>query len=54
MVECPSCGKKHISRKAHEKLSQILGLKVSTMYCEECRPKMILETVYNELKGDGK
>lgn len=54
MVECPSCGKKHISKKTHERLSQLLGLRVSTMYCEDCRPKMILETIYKEIKGDEK
>ncbi|WP_457591241.1 4Fe-4S binding protein [Geoglobus sp.] len=52
MVECPSCGRKHISKIAHEKISEIVGLKVSTMYCEDCRPKMILETIYREMEGE--
>ena len=52
MVVCPSCGKKHISKRAHEKISEILGLEISTMYCDECRPKMIFETIYREVEGE--
>ena len=47
ILKCPSCGKPHIPRSMYEKLSKVS--KYSILYCQDCRPKVILETVYEEM-----
>lgn len=47
VLKCPSCGKPHITKSMYEKLSKVS--KYSILYCQECRPRVILETVYEEM-----
>jgi Pyruvate/2-oxoacid:ferredoxin oxidoreductase delta subunit len=52
LLRCPSCGKQHISKAMYEKLSEI-G-KHSILFCSDCRPKIILETIYDEMMNERK
>ncbi len=49
---CPSCGKPHIPKNMYEKLSN-LG-EHSLLFCSECRPRIILESVYDEMVNEQK
>ncbi len=49
MIKCPKCGKPHISKRAYEKLKALTGMEKSLLFCKECRPKIILEGVYEEI-----
>ena len=49
MIRCPKCGKTHMSRKAYEKMKKLTGMEKSLLFCNECRPKIILEGVYEEI-----
>ncbi|MFP4558545.1 MAG: 4Fe-4S binding protein [Archaeoglobaceae archaeon] len=50
ILSCPSCGKPHISRGMYEKLSAV-G-EHSLLFCSECRPKIILESIYEEIMNE--
>ncbi len=49
VLRCPRCGKPHISRRAYEKLKALTGMEKSLLFCKECRPKTILEGLYEEI-----
>jgi len=53
LIKCPSCGKEHIPKSMYEKLKAV-G-EYSILFCSECRPKVILEQIYEEAtKGEKK
>jgi Fe-S-cluster-containing hydrogenase component 2 len=49
VIKCPSCGKAHMSKRAYEKLKVLSGMEASLLFCTDCRPKIILESLYNEI-----
>lgn len=49
---CPSCGKPHIPKNMYEKLSN-LG-EHSLLFCSDCRPRIILESIYDEMVNEQK
>lgn len=52
LIRCPSCGKPHIPKSMYEKLSS-LG-EHSLLFCSECRPRIILESIYDEMANEQK
>ncbi|MFO7966554.1 MAG: 4Fe-4S binding protein [Archaeoglobaceae archaeon] len=52
VICCPSCGKPHIPKNLYEKFSK-LG-EHSLLFCSECRPKIILESIYEEMTDEQK
>ncbi len=49
---CPSCGKPHIPKNMYEKFSS-LG-EHSLLFCSDCRPRIILESIYDEMVNEQK
>ncbi|ADB57737.1 4Fe-4S binding protein [Archaeoglobus profundus] len=52
IIKCPKCGKPHISKRAYEKMKALTGMEKSLLFCKECRPKIIIEGVYEEIVKD--
>lgn len=51
MIRCPECGKEHISEKEYRKISSATGYRILSLYCSDCRAKMIFEGIYKEMEG---
>ncbi|GEM_PF-984579 len=49
IIKCPSCGKPHMSKRAYEKIKALSGMEAPLLFCTDCRPKIIFESVYNEI-----
>jgi len=54
LLECPRCGKRHISKREYQKLSELTGQKYSLMFCRDCRAVVIFEGIYREIFGGEK
>ena len=55
ILKCVKCGKPFMSKSAYEKLRKVSGLDKTLLFCPDCRPKTILESLYAEImreKGD--
>ncbi len=52
MIKCPRCGKEHISKRAYEKLKHLTGMEKALLFCKDCRPVVIFESLYNEVLAD--
>ncbi|MCD6494285.1 MAG: 4Fe-4S binding protein [Archaeoglobaceae archaeon] len=49
MIKCIYCGKPFMSKNAYEKVRKASKLDKTLLFCPECRPKAILESLYNEI-----
>jgi len=49
IIKCPSCGKPHMSRRAYEKIKALSGMEAPLLFCTDCRPKIIFESLYSEI-----
>ena len=52
MIVCPRCKKPHMSKRAYEKLKTLTGLERTLLFCEDCRPVVILESLYEEVVNE--
>ncbi len=53
MIRCIYCGKPFMSKNAYEKVRKASNLDKTLLFCPECRPKVILESIYNEIIKEG-
>ncbi len=52
MIKCPRCQRKHISENEYRKISALTGQKTVTLYCDSCKPVIVFEGIYREVKGE--
>lgn len=52
VIRCPKCGKPHMTKKAYEKIKDITGMEKALLFCEDCRPIILLEGLYEEVLRD--
>ena len=49
MIKCMYCRKPFMSKNAYDKVRKASKLDKTLLFCPECRPKAILESLYNEI-----
>ncbi|AEA46737.1 4Fe-4S binding protein [Archaeoglobus veneficus] len=52
IIRCPSCGKPHITRRAYEKIRVLSKMENALLFCPDCRPRVILESIYEEIMDE--
>lgn len=54
IIRCPSCRKPHITGRAYERVKDISGMSAPLFFCPDCRPRVILESIYEEIVEEQK